>query len=68
VRAVVEALVSRARVPIRIEQEASRFRASDVPILVGNPDRLTAATGWRPEIPFDQMLDDLLAYWRRADI
>jgi GDP-4-dehydro-6-deoxy-D-mannose reductase len=68
VRTVVEALISRARVPIRIEQDPSRFRASDVPILVGNPGRLTAATGWRPEIPFDQMLDDLLSYWRHVEV
>jgi GDP-4-dehydro-6-deoxy-D-mannose reductase len=33
-------------------------------VLVGDPARLQADTGWRPEISFDQMLDDLLDYWR----
>ena len=38
----------------------------DSPALVGNPTRLRQAAGWSPEISFDQMLDDLLAYWRRT--
>lgn len=66
VRAIVEALVTHGRVPIRIEQDPARLRASDVPILIGNPRRLQEATGWRPQITFDQMLADLLEYWRRV--
>jgi nucleoside-diphosphate-sugar epimerase len=36
-----------------------------VPVVVGDATRLRAATGWRPQISFDRMLDDLLAYWRQ---
>jgi len=35
-------------------------RASDVPHLVGDATRLTAVTGWRPGIAFDQTLQDLV--------
>ena len=66
VRAVLDALVSRARVPIRIETDSARMRANDIPILIGDASRLRDATGWEPKISFDQMLDDLLAYWRRG--
>ena len=66
VRTIVEALVARARVPIRIEQDPSRFRPNDVPVLVGNASRLENATGWRPEIPFERMIDDLLDFWRKT--
>ena len=66
VRAVVDALVARARLPIRLEQDPSRFRPNDIPVLSGNAARLQAATGWHPQIPFDQMIDDLLDYWRKA--
>jgi GDP-4-dehydro-6-deoxy-D-mannose reductase len=65
VRVIVDALVTRARVPIRIEQDPSRFRPNDVPTLVGNAARLQAVTGWRPEIPFERMMDDLLDFWRK---
>ena len=64
VRSVVDALVSRARVPVRIEQDPSRFRPSDVPVLVGNSQRLRQTTGWSPQVSFEKMVDDLLDYWR----
>ena len=64
VRTIVEALVARSRVPVRIEQDPSRFRPSDVPVFVGSSRRLQQATGWRPEISFEKMIEDLLDYWR----
>jgi GDP-4-dehydro-6-deoxy-D-mannose reductase len=64
VRSIVEALVSRARVPVRIEQDPSRIRPSDVPVLAGNPRRLQQSTGWSPQVSFEKMVDDLLEYWR----
>jgi nucleoside-diphosphate-sugar epimerase len=33
-------------------------------VLIGNPARLRAATGWEPRVSFDQSLADLLEYWR----
>ncbi len=64
VRAVLEALLARARVPIRVETDTARLRANDIPVLIGDATRLRHATGWNPEIPFEQTLDDLLDYWR----
>jgi len=66
VRAIVEALVARALVPVRIEQDPSRFRPNDVPVLVGNASRLKDATGWQPRIPFERTIDDLLDFWRKT--
>jgi GDP-4-dehydro-6-deoxy-D-mannose reductase len=62
--ALVDALVSRARVPVRVEVDPALLRPNDVPCQVGDPSRLRAATGWRPSIDFERMLDDLLNYWR----
>ena len=61
---ILDALLSRSRRAIRVERDPDRMRPSDIPILVGDPTRLRQATGWIPAIPFDQMVDDLLAYWR----
>jgi GDP-4-dehydro-6-deoxy-D-mannose reductase len=63
-RVVLEGLVNRARIPVRIDVDTERLRPNDVTILVGDPSRLRAATGWAPAISFDRMLDDLLNYWR----
>jgi GDP-4-dehydro-6-deoxy-D-mannose reductase len=65
IRMVLDALLARARRPIRVETDETRMRPSDVPILVGDASRLRQATGWQPEIPFERMIDDLLEYWRR---
>ena len=64
IRSVLDALIARAKVPVRVESEPARMRPNDVPFMAGNPSRLTAATGWRPLITFERMLDDLLDYWR----
>lgn len=36
------------------------MRPADIPILIGDPSRLRAATGWSPQIPFDQTLRELV--------
>jgi GDP-4-dehydro-6-deoxy-D-mannose reductase len=61
---LVERLVARARVPIEIVIDPSRFRPVDVPRVVGNNGRLRRDTRWTPSIPIDRGLDDLLEYWR----
>jgi GDP-4-dehydro-6-deoxy-D-mannose reductase len=64
IQSILDALVSRSKVPVRIEIDQTRMRPNDVPVVVGSYTRLKQATGWQPEISFDQMLDDLLSYWR----
>ena len=61
---LVELLKARALVPITIEQDPTRFRPNDTPLVLGDHGRLTADTGWSPEIRIDQTIGDLLAYWR----
>jgi GDP-4-dehydro-6-deoxy-D-mannose reductase len=63
-RSVLDALVARARVAVRVEPDPALMRPSDTPVLVGDSTKLRRATGWHPRISFDQTLDDLLNYWR----
>jgi GDP-4-dehydro-6-deoxy-D-mannose reductase len=53
---------SPARVELRVDPR--RLRPSDVPVQVGDPSRLRAATGWEPAIPLERTLRDLLEDWR----
>jgi len=61
---ILDALRARVRVSVRVQVDAARMRPHDTPVLVGDPSRLRADTGWAPDIPFDRLLDDLLDYWR----
>lgn len=61
VRAMLDGLVRRARVAVKVEVDPARLRAHDAPSIVGDPSKLRAATGWTPEIPLERTLDDLMA-------
>lgn len=64
IQSVLDALVARSKKPVRIELDRDKLRPSDTPALVGDPSRLMSEAGWKPEVGFEQMLDDLLTYWR----
>ena len=64
IREVLDLLLGKARIAVETEVDPSRLRAADIPRLVGDHSRFTEATGWRPEIPLEQTLDDLLEWWR----
>jgi GDP-4-dehydro-6-deoxy-D-mannose reductase len=64
IRAVLDGLIARAKVTVSAELDPERLRPNDTPIMVGDATRLREATGWAPEVSFDQMLSDLLDYWR----
>lgn len=65
-RALLEALIARARVDVRVETDHERLRPLDTPLVLGDATRLRRATAWHPEISLDRTLDDLLEYWRHA--
>lgn len=64
VRTLVEVMTSKARLPIAIEQDPARFRPNDTPMVLGDRHRLESDTGWTPQIPLEQTVEDLIGYWR----
>lgn len=64
IRTLLDKMLAQARVPIRVRVDPARYRPNDVPLLVGDPTRLTAELGWLPEIPLERTITDLLSYWR----
>lgn len=54
-------LVARAARPLRVVTATDLVRPVDVPVLVGDPTKLVAATGWTPEHDLDDTLDTVLA-------
>lgn len=61
---LLERLLQLARTKVSVQQDPSRLRPSDNPVVLGTHARLTNDTGWRPEIPIETTLADLLAWWR----
>jgi GDP-4-dehydro-6-deoxy-D-mannose reductase len=61
---LLERLIALSGRRVEVSVDAARLRPVDAPVLVGDPGRLRAATGWEPTIPLERTLADLLDYWR----
>lgn len=61
---MLQLLLSYSEVSIDIQEDPARLRPSDVEILLGDYSKFHRQTGWQPEIPFEQTMEDLLNYWR----
>jgi GDP-4-dehydro-6-deoxy-D-mannose reductase len=64
IREVLDLLLSMTKAKIEVRSDPARLRPSDVPVLLGSNEKFVKATGWKPEIPFEQTLRDMLDYWR----
>jgi GDP-4-dehydro-6-deoxy-D-mannose reductase len=63
---ILDFMLTRSRVPkISVQEDPARLRPSDIPVVVGDASKVERAVGWRPEIPFERTLQDVLDYWRR---
>ena len=49
---------------IKVEEDPARMRPIDADLQVPDTSKFTEHTGWRPEIPFEKTMADLLEYWR----
>lgn len=64
IRAVLDMLLAQSRVPIRVTVDPARYRPNDLPLIVGDPSRIQRELGWKPMIPMEQTIADLLDFWR----
>jgi len=64
IKQVLDMLLALTKSEIEVVDKSERHRPSDVPLLVGDNSRFTQKTGWKPEIPFEKTLEDVLDYWR----
>ncbi len=62
---VLERLIARATVPIRVVEDPARLRPVEIPHLVADPGRLRSEVGVALERPLDEALAALLDDWRR---
>ncbi len=63
---ILEGLIARARVKVTIRTDPARLRPHDASLLIGDAGRIERELGWKPEMPLERTLDDLLDHWRQA--
>jgi len=64
IKDVLNLLIGMSKKKITVKQDKERMRPSDVEVLIGNATRFKEVTGWKPTIPFEKTMEDLLNYWR----
>jgi GDP-4-dehydro-6-deoxy-D-mannose reductase len=64
IQSVLDRLIEMSGQKVEVKQDPDRLRPSDVPVLLGDASKFQKATGWRPEIAYEQTLQDMLDYWR----
>ena len=60
--------ISSIKSKLKIELDESRLRPIDADLQVPDTRKFQKHTGWKPEISFEQTMNDLLDYWREKVI
>ena len=61
---ILAALARESPLDVRQRTDPSLLREKEVMEIRGSHDKLSAATGWQPEIPLERTLRDALDWWR----
>ncbi|MBI5229135.1 GDP-mannose 4,6-dehydratase [Candidatus Micrarchaeota archaeon] len=64
IKKLLDMLLSMSKAEVEVRQDPERMRPSDTAILLGDCTKFKKKTGWKPEIPFEKTLEDLMNYWR----
>ena len=62
---MLEMLLAHSERKITVQIDQARFRPIEVPEIVCDAQKFQKLTNWKPEIPFEQTLQDILDYWRK---
>lgn len=64
VQHVLDSLLSFSPAKVEVVPHEAKMRPSDVKLLLADASKFYAATDWRPRIPLQKTLEDVLNYWR----
>ena len=67
IRDLLQRLLAMTEETIVVSRDPERVRPLDVPVLIGDIQKITDHTGWKPEIPMETTLRDVLEDWRQND-
>jgi GDP-4-dehydro-6-deoxy-D-mannose reductase len=61
---MVSGILAAAGSKAPLKEDPDKMRPSDNPVVYGDSGKLAEATGWKPEIPLETTLSDVIADWR----
>jgi len=63
---LLDRMIDAAGVNVEIRIDPGRFRPADANYIRGNNSKIKDVTGWRPEVPIETTLKDLVLFWENA--
>jgi GDP-4-dehydro-6-deoxy-D-mannose reductase len=57
-------ILDRSGVTAEVRPDPNRIRPGELAVQIGSAAKAERETGWRPEIPLEKSVDDLLEHWR----
>jgi len=64
IRNVIERLIKISQVDVTVKVDPKLFRPLDIIMQKPDSSKIRNEIGWRPKIPIEKSLKDLLDYWR----
>ena len=61
---ILNRFLAMSKVQIRVVQDPEKVRPVKIPIQVGDNTKFTRQTGWKPAIPIQKSINDIMEYWR----
>ncbi|MCD8069738.1 MAG: GDP-mannose 4,6-dehydratase, partial [Lachnospiraceae bacterium] len=65
IRQILALIISMSKTEIRVEIDPNKLRPVDVPIIEADITKIRELTGWMPQIPIEQTIQETLDYWRK---
>ena len=62
---ILQMIVSKAKCEIKVEIDPAKLRPIDVPIIEADTNKLQQCTGWKPNIPLSQTIEETLEFYRK---
>lgn len=67
-RDLLNILISFSNTEVNVKVDSSKYRPSDLPVMLGDNTKIKNEIGWKPEIDIYTTLNDLLNYWRNYEL
>ncbi len=60
IRMILDKLISKSDLDIKVEVDPKKIRSAEVNVQRGDNTKIYSETGWKPQIPIDKTLEDIL--------
>lgn len=64
IREVLDILLAESKMGLTVQEDPTRLRLSEVPVVACDSRKFKERTGWEARIPLEESLRDILDYWR----